>query len=99
MCFPGLYLGPGICSVISGASHVLMVIYLFFTFTFKSYSEELLPHPLFFKALPILDRKVKAFRLLFRIEIYYTVKYVLKSDDHLFGNVSCPQPCYCQLAK
>lgn len=31
------------CSVISGASHVLKVIYLFFTFTFSSYAEGLLP--------------------------------------------------------
>lgn len=98
VCFPGLYLGAGICSVISGASHVLKVIYLSFTFTFSSHSEELLPF--FSNGCTHFRSQGQDTQITFKINIYYIFKYILKSDDlSLLDYLSFSQPCYCKLAK
>lgn len=51
----GLYLGPGTCSLMSGAARVLKVICLFSTF--MPYSKDLLPFSL--KSLSILHIGIK----------------------------------------
>lgn len=78
--FLGLYLGTGICSVISGASHVLKVIYLLCTFTFRSSSEGL---ALFSSKGPtpfLISRS--------RHSDIYPCKYIY--NLYLLGNLSCP---------
>lgn len=61
-----LYLGTGICSVISGASHVLKVIFLFFTFTFRSDSKG----PASFSSKGSTHFRSQGQKILITLEIY-----------------------------